>query len=268
MKTELICVDIDGTLLKNDKELSEEVKNSLTSAYNMGIKIALVSGRMPSGVTLIERKLGFPCIKICNAGTFIMSGNECLDSCYLDKEVMLKIYNVYSPKYNIPLWVFKNEKWYVTGIDRYIEKERVDIQTEPRLTDINSLYKGWANQFGPNKILFGADPKIIQEIVDDLNERNLPEIDIARSADHFLEIFPKGVNKGTAMHRVCEIYSINPENTMAFGDHELDIPLIKEAGFGIAMGNAVEKLKAVADYVTLSNEEDGVAYAIKKFILD
>ena len=55
---------------------------------------------------------------------------------------------------------------------------------------------------------------------------------------------------------------------MAFGDHELDIPLIKEAGFGIAMGNAVEKLKAVADYVTLSNEEDGVAYAIKKFILD
>ena len=78
----------------------------------------------------------------------------------------------------------------------------------------------------------------------------------------------RGVNKGTAMHRVCEIYSINPENTMAFGDHELDIPLIKEAGFGIAMGNAVEKLKAVADYVTLSNEEDGVAYAIKKFILD
>ena len=123
MKTELICVDIDGTLLKNDKELSEEVKNSLTSAYNMGIKIALVSGRMPSGVTLIERKLGFPCIKICNAGTFIMSGNERLDSCYLDKEVMLKIYNVYSPKYNIPLWVFKNEKWYVTGIDRYIEKK-------------------------------------------------------------------------------------------------------------------------------------------------
>ena len=83
-----------------------------------------------------------------------------------------------------------------------------------------------------------------------------------------ITIMIRGVNKGTAMHRVCEIYSINPENTMAFGDHELDIPLIKEAGFGIAMGNAVEKLKAVADYVTLSNEEDGVAYAIKKFILD
>ena len=265
MITELICVDIDGTLLKTNKELSDNNKTALKRAYDKGIKIALVSGRMPSGVSLIEEKLGFPCIKVCHAGTYIMDDDKCLSASYLSTEVLKKIYNMYSLKFNLPLWIFKDLKWYVTDIDEFIRKETVDIQTDPILKDVNDLYKEWENDNGPNKLLFAAKPEIIQTIIDDMKEKNIQEIDIARSADHFLEIFPKGINKGTALHRLCEIYSIDPQNTIAFGDHELDIPLIQEAGFGIAMGNSVEKLKEVADYITLTNEEDGVAYAVNKF---
>ena len=88
---------------------------------------------------------------------------------------------------------------------------------------------------------------------------NLPDIDMACSADTFLEIFPKGVTKGTALSAVCDTMDIPLKDVIAFGDHELDIPLIETAGLGIAMGNAVEEVKKEADLVIGGNDEDGIA---------
>lgn len=89
---------------------------------------------------------------------------------------------------------------------------------------------------------------------------------MACSAQTFLEIFPKNFNKGVALKHICNQLQIAPEETMAFGDQELDIPMIEAAGLGVAMGNAISELKEKADYITTSNNKDGISDALQVYL--
>ena len=91
-------------------------------------------------------------------------------------------------------------------------------------------------------------------------------MDAACSAESYLEIFPKGMDKGKALGIICRKLGIKKEETIAFGDEELDIPMIEAAGTGVAMGNAIEALKAKADFVTKTNNEAGIAVALEYYL--
>ena len=104
------------------------------------------------------------------------------------------------------------------------------------------------------------------DVQEQLEQGRWQEIAAARSADVFLEIFPRGVDKGTALQAVCDALAIPAEKAIAFGDHEMDIPMLKKAGLGIAMGNAVDSLKEAADVVTRTNDEAGVAWALNRIL--
>ena len=91
-------------------------------------------------------------------------------------------------------------------------------------------------------------------------------MEAARSADMYLEIYPKGMNKGRALNIICEKLNIDSSQAIAFGDQELDIPMIEAAGLGVAMGNAIEELKEKADYVTGTNNEAGIAQALGRYL--
>lgn len=265
----LICVDIDGTLLDDDKKLLPQVKQSLRNAAKKGIRIALVSGRLPAGVDLIEKELGMPCIKICNAGTYILLGDQCISMETLLPGTMKNIYLDMAKKNNLPLWIFQEREWYVTAVDHYIEREIEFVRYYPEVVSVDKLASQWEKEkTGPNKLLIAADPEVIQSLQQEMAERNWPDVDMACSADTFLEIFPKGVSKGTALAAVCDKLNISPEDTIAFGDHELDIPLLEAAGTGIAMGNAIDELKEKADFVTKTNNEAGIAYALEYYLAE
>lgn len=267
MKYQLVCLDIDGTLVTDEKELLPEVKESIRRAAKKGIRIALVSGRMPSGVERIEEELGVECIKICNAGTYILLGNQCLDSRYLFPETMKSIYCDIAAKDGLNLWIFRDREWYVTGRDEYIERDAVSVRYQPEIVNAQGLAERWAEEGkGPSKLLIAAEPEKIAELALRIQKQNWQDIDIARSADVFLEIFPKGVTKASAMETVCRKFGIPMDQVMAIGDQELDLPMIKEAGLGIAMGNAIAEVKAEADFVTKTNNEAGVAYALEKYL--
>lgn len=271
MKYQLICLDIDGTLLDDRKRLLPEVKREVQQAAARGAKIVLGSARMPAGVESIEKELGVECVKICDAGAYILKGNECISNRHLPAAPMREIYEEFAAKNSLNMWIFQDRDWYITGMDDYIAREIKIIGYNPRTVDVNELSEQWEKQdTGPSKLLIAADSEKICEIYDGIRSKlNLgiwPEIDIARSADVFLEIFPKGVNKATALQRICEVLRIPIEKTVAFGDSEMDIPMIEAAGLGVAMGNAGENLKRKADFVTKSNEEAGVAYALEKLL--
>lgn len=268
-KYRLICADIDGTLLDDNKRLLPQVKQSLRNAAKKGIRIALASGRMPAGVDLIENELGIPCIKICNAGTYVCLGEQCIAMETLLPDTMKNIYLHMAKKNHLPLWIFQEREWYVTDVDPYIEREIEIIHYRPEVVSADQMTDQWNREKkGPNKLLIAADPEIIRNIEQEMTAWNLPDIDMARSADTFLEIFPKGVTKGTALSAICSSLDIPLGDTIAFGDHELDIPLIETAGMGIAMGNAIGQLKEKADFVTKSNNEAGIAYALEYFLED
>lgn len=267
MKYKLICADIDGTLLDDNKKLLPEVRSSLRKAAEKGVKIALVSGRMPAGISSIEEELGVECVKACNAGTYILQGSQCISSMYLEPEIMKDFYRNIAGREKIPLWIFRENQWFVTDIDEYIEQEIKIIRHRPGIADIEKLADQWAGEeTGPNKLLVAARPEVIRRIQKEIKKQKRRDIDIACSADTFLEVFPKGVTKGTALMKICDRLNIDAAETIAFGDHELDIPMIEAAGLGIAMGNAIDKLKARADFVTKSNNEAGIAYALERYL--
>lgn len=267
MKYRLICVDVDGTLLNDEKKVPTLVKESLKRASGMGIEIALVTGRMPAGADLVERELSLPCIKACSAGTYILLGDQCIHTEYMMPGVMREIYTEFALKNGLPLWIFQGRKWYVTDVDSYVRQEIEIIRYEPEIVDVEELAQSWEEDgTGPNKLLIAGDPETVCRIEKEMKEMDLPDVDMARSSENYLEIFPKGVTKGEALAAVCGKLNIKLEETIAFGDQELDIPMLKKAGVGVAMGNAIEELKEAADFVTKSNNDAGIAYALETYL--
>lgn len=268
-KYKLICADIDGTLLDDSKRLLPQVKESLRNAAKKGIRIALASGRMPAGVEKVEKELGISCIKICNAGTYVILGDQCISMETLLPGTVENIYFDIAKKNQLPLWIFREREWYVTDIDHYIEREIEIIRYHPKIVSVEKITEQWAEEkTGPNKLLIAADPEIITAVHQEMEEKKWPDIDMACSADTFLEIFPKGISKGTAISAICDKLDISLEDTIAFGDYELDIPMIEKAGVGVAMGNAVDELKEKADFVTKTNNEAGIAYALEYYLAE
>ncbi len=267
MRYKLICLDVDGTLLNDEKRVPEPVKESLVRAHDMGIEIALITGRMPAATELVEKELSIPCIKACNAGTYILQKDRCIHSKHLPCEAARQIHDGFLAKDGVPLWIFEGRKWYVTGVDAFVERESRIIHYEPGIREVEALEKEWREKgLGPNKLLIAAAPEVICRIQGEMRDARLSGVDMARSADIYLEIFPQGATKGAAVEAMCEKLSIRPEETIAFGDQELDIPMLKKAGTAVAMENGIEEIRKLADFVTKSNNEAGVAFALDRYL--
>ena len=264
MRYRLLCVDLDGTLLTDEKKIRKQDVEALQKAADQGIKIALITGRMPAATEPVARELGIPCIMACNAGTYILEQEHCIYTEYLSIEAMKGIYETIRP-FGIPLWIFRDRKWYVTAKDRFVEIEEGLIQYKAELVSIEEISKKWKREdTGPNKVLIGAEPEVVQTIYGILKHRH--DADMACSSPNYLEIFPVGMNKGKALRVICEEKGIGREETVAFGDQELDIPMLEAAGTAIAMGNAIESLNQKADFVTRTNNEAGIAHAIEHYL--
>ena len=165
MNYKLICLDVDGTLLDDEKRVSEAVKESLAKVHAIGISVALVTGRMPAATERIEKEVSVPCIKACNAGTYILLGEECIHAKVLPVEAAQKINEEFFAPHHLPLWVFEGKKWYVTAVDSYVERESRIIHVKPEIVKMDELVKRWKEDGGgPNKLLAGADPSIISEV--------------------------------------------------------------------------------------------------------
>ena len=224
---------------------------------------------MPAATELVEDELSIPCIKACNAGTYILQGKECIHDRCLPPEAAWKIYEDLLAVNHLPLWIFQGRKWYVTGVDYYVERESRIIGHKPELADMRDLMRTWKEKgTGPNKLLVGAESEIVCQIQDRMKDKGLSGVDMARSSEIYLEIFPEGANKGEALEAICKKLGIRPEETMAFGDQELDIPMLKKAGTAIAMENAIGELKKLADFVTKSNNDAGIAFALNRYLAE
>ena len=121
--------------------------------------------------------------------------------------------------------------------------------------------------FSPHKILFAADSEILEENIPFLVENFENVTSQVRSHRNYYEIMPKGLSKGNSLLEIAKVYDIDQADIIAFGDEMNDFTMIEVAGVGVAMANAVDEIKEIADYVTLSNDEDGIGDYLEKFIL-
>lgn len=262
-----IALDLDGTLTNHEKVITPLTKKALLEAQEKGISIILASGRPTYGIAPLADELGLDTnggyILAYNGGKIVdwHTKEEIYSNCLPD-DVVPEIYE-YAKTHQHALLGYKGKE-IVTECptDKYVlEESRINKMPVRKVDNLLDVIER-----NPTKLLMTGDPEDMKKAETDLAGIMKGRMDVFRSAPFFVELVPMGIDKAESLKRLLAIMGIGTENLMSFGDGYNDISMIKLAGMGIAMENAAQEVKEAADYVTLSNEEDGVATALKKFI--
>ncbi|WRS27531.1 Cof-type HAD-IIB family hydrolase [Oscillospiraceae bacterium MB08-C2-2] len=263
----MLCMDIDGTLLNSKLEITPATRQAIVRAHQeKGVHIILASSRMPQGMTPFLEVLGLSQPMSCYGGGLIVEEDRILFSQSLPLNSTKRACEIaLSCGAHPTVWGPRN--WYAREMDELVTKETAIIGGPPVISDYPPLFAGWERDgFAPNKVLCMGKPAVIDRLTAAL-EQEEGLWDLARSKDVYLEVGPKGVSKGTSVNFLCDYYGISPQEVMAIGDQGNDLSMLLAAGLGVAMGNAPDHIKEQADAVTASNEEDGIALAIERYIL-
>ncbi len=264
----VLVLDIDGTLTNSQKDISENTKRGIQTVLEHGHKVILASGRPTPGMRRYEKEL-----ELEKYGGYLLSFNGArIIECRTGEIVYQRIL----PLAIIPgLFAFakKNNCGLVTYYgDNIISAFEPDeyVELESRINDMPIItvsdFKFFVN-FEINKCLMTAPPDKAPELEKELAEKYGDLASIYRSEPFFIEIMPKNVDKATSLDRMLQTVGLTRDNAICCGDGFNDISMIKYAGTGVAMGNAQPAVKEVADYITGTNDEDGLVQVIDEFIM-
>lgn len=268
MKYKMIVLDLDGTLTNNKKEITPRTKEALMKAQAKGVKIVLASGRPTYGIMPLAEEL-----ELKKNGGFILAFNggkiiDCLDcrtifEQKLDETLVPLLYHA-AKEAGMQILTYQGE-----GIAATDKRDKY-VQEEARINKMPvEEYDDFLQQlvYPVNKCLIVGDPAPLHQLETKLKKELEGRMDVYRSADYFLECVPLGIDKARSLDRLITTLGITKEEVIACGDGYNDLSMINFSGLGVAMSNAADDIKAQADYVTLSNEEDGIAHVVDKFIL-
>ncbi len=264
----LVAIDIDGTLLNDNKELTKETKRAINVATKLGVKVVITTGRIIQSVKELIEELGLE-----GEEEYVIANNGC--TIYNTKDYSL-VYEKSLKDKNLKE-VYKKYKRKETVIEVHtlngiltedISEHEHQINRYP---DMEVLQKDFQKDKIEDqklvKILVKGDERYIEELTKVVPRELHEKYAVVRSLDHLLEFMYKGSSKAKGLEGLGEILGIKREEIIAIGDGINDLEMIEYAGLGVAMGNAKEEVKKVANFITKSNEENGVAYTIEKFIL-
>ena len=267
MKYKMIVLDIDGTLASSNHEILNETKNALIKAQEKGLIVVLASGRPTPGMMELAETL-----KLKDFGGYVLSynggritnmaTNEVIHEDFLTPSEAHEIYDL-AKKHHVNIMAYDGPDIITEDDDEYIQLEsRINLMP---LKKVDDFKQGVVNH--TIKTLTTGEPAIIAEIEKHYVSTFGNRFSICRSMPFFLEVMPQGINKATSLGRLLKHVGLTPADMVACGDGFNDIEMIKYAGLGVAMGNAVDEVKAVSDYVTRSNDDNGIVDVIEKFIL-
>lgn len=265
MEKHLIAVDLDGTLLTDDKKISHRNKQALQKARDLGHEVVIATGRpyRASSMYYDELRLTTPIVNF--NGAFVhFPGNDAWGAYHepLDLKTVRDILEV-SEKYqihNILAEVIDDVYFH------FHDEKLLDIFGfgNPKIEtgDLRQVL-----QKDPTCILIHASETEVVKIRKYLTDVHAEVIDHRRWAApwHVIEIVKTGMNKAVGLKRVADYYKVPSSNIIAFGDEDNDYEMLEYAGTGVAMGNAINGLKGKANEVTLTNEEDGIAVFLEKY---
>lgn len=267
MAYEMIVLDLDGTLTNSQKIITKKTKQALMKIQEAGIKVVLASGRPTAGIERLAKEL---CLDKYEGYILSFNGARIID--VKTKEV---IYNKVLPKEMISD-IFEAAKKLEVGILTYEENEIIlgnGIDEYNKLESrVNGIpmreVKDFASyiNFPINKCLLTAHPDKILHAERVLKDKFGEYLNIYKSEPFFLEVMPKNIDKAYSLSKLLDHIGITRKQMICCGDGYNDLTMIRFAGLGVAMKNAQEEVKREADFITYSNDEDGIAYVIEKFI--
>lgn len=269
MKYKLLVLDVDGTLLNDEREISKRTLAALLKVQQMGVRIVLASGRPTYGLMPLAKTL-----ELGNYGGFVLSYNGCQIIKAQNGEIlferrinpeMLPYLEKKARKNGFAIFTYHDDTLITDSPDnKYIKNEALLNNLKIIKEDEFST----AIDFAPCKCMLVSDKeKALIGLEQHWEKRLAGTLDAFRSEPYFLEVVPCGVNKANTLGALLEHLGVTREEVIAVGDGVCDVTMLQLAGMGVAMGHSQDSVKVCADYVTASNEEDGVALAVEKLIL-
>lgn len=260
----MLAIDMDGTLLTDDKRITAGNAEAVRKAMDAGIRVCISTGRAWPGAREFATTLGIDTPVITSNGSMIVNptDEEILFDLRLSDEDAKEIYARGLAIPAVTQIVWSRNKCYASRMNEYAEDygNRFGRMKPEQVPSIEALCER-----GVSKILWYFSDNGADAYAGEMRSRFGDRISIVTSTPFFLEFFHAGVSKAEAVVKVAGRYGIDMENVLAIGDAGNDIEMLRMAGIGVAMGNASEEAKAAADYVTGDNNRDGVAEAIYRF---
>lgn len=272
MNYEMLVLDLDGTLTNSKKEITEPTRKALIEIQEAGKKVVLASGRPINGVQPLADQL-----HLDKFGSYILSFNGArITQCSTQQIIYNKTFpkDVIEPIYQIALEYADQGVDIITyqgddiisGIcpNEYTEKEKaINSMNIKRVKHFPEYI-----DFPVNKLLLPGDPVVLEEIMEVLKEKFHSLLNIYRSEPFFLEVMPQNIDKAFTLQKLLSSIGMSADRMICCGDGYNDLSMIEYAGLGVAMENAQPIVKESADYITKSNDEDGVLYVIDQFMRD
>lgn len=266
--TKVLVLDIDGTLTNSEKRITENTKRGIIHIMERGHKVILASGRPTPGMKQYVKEL-----ELEKYGGYLLSFNggkiincktgEIIFQKKLPAPIIPNLYH-YAEKNDLGIVTYLGDEIISgTRIDEYIELES-KINGIP-VRQVENFIK--FVDFDVNKCLMTAPPIKAEQCEKELAAAYGDIISVYRSEAFFIELMPKNVDKATSLDRMLSTVGLTRENAICCGDGFNDISMIEYAGLGVAMANAKDEVKEKADYITKSNDEDGIVHVIDQFIL-
>ncbi|GCE08107.1 Cof-type HAD-IIB family hydrolase [Dictyobacter aurantiacus] len=257
----LLAIDLDGTLLDPSHRITPRTLDVLQRAMASGMYVVIATGRVPYSVhaVLQDLTINAPMITSNGATIFDTRTNTIVAQQLVPEQYILSVLDAargldlqfcyYTHDYLYAEQVlYTGQNWYLADVPVRAVADITEVYPQPCI-----------------KIGAYGEAKTLREKRRELERRFAGQLYITQTADRWLEFMHPGVSKANALSMIARQLDVRPEEIIAFGDNHNDLEMLRFAGLGIAMGNAHAEVQAVADYVTLTNYEDGVAAAVEKF---
>jgi Cof subfamily protein (haloacid dehalogenase superfamily) len=268
---DVLALDIDGTLLRNDRTISERTRKAIREVRSRGVRLVLVTGRRNPAARRVAEALGESIPLVLHNGALVIEGGEIVDRLFLPKEKAGKVIRLCreaDPVAHVGS-MGEGQLWVEGGPSRTlrvysIEKSHKDVRVVPDLEA--------ALEEDPVQIMFGGTIAEVQELSARISEA-LPALVRLEKTLYpafgvgLLDVLHPNVSKGRALGVLLERWGVARERALAIGDNWNDRPMLEGVGLGLVMGNADPALHDLGFPVLPSNEEDGVAHALERYLL-
>lgn len=268
---DLMVLDVDGTLTGSNRRISERTRDAIIQIQERGKTIAIASGRSIAGIRSVAAEISlekFGGYVIAYNGTTVLNckTGECIFNQTVPQDMIQPVYNA-ARELSLGIMVYNDgdkELVVAGGVTSYVREDAAACQVSIRETDdfFRAIH-------GPvNKIFVSGEPERMKEVERVLQERFGSQLNVFRSDPYYVELLPKYIDKGVAVDKLAKHLDIAKNKVMCVGDSNNDLPMLRYAGMGVAMGNASKEIQEQADYVTGTNDEDGIVTLIEKFMTE
>ncbi|HVZ55237.1 MAG TPA: Cof-type HAD-IIB family hydrolase [Chitinophagaceae bacterium] len=267
MAFKAVFIDMDGTLLRSDHTISPTTQEVLRDLQQRGIWVVPVSARPLHGILPITG----PVISESNPvvslnGSYIYHQGQIIHQVIINLDHARSVHEEIRDQ-EASVMYYSQMDWFATQDSPLIRKEQRITPVPIRIEPFDQILDQWRSQDnGPNKIMVGGDPDLVSSIEARLISLHRGTLNIYKSQPRFLEIMNRQASKKSALEFLLNRFGLDRKEAIAFGDNYNDQEMIAYAGLGVAMGNAPEAIKQSAAYITDTNNEDGVAKALRHFL--